>query len=170
MKKEPQEKPDLPLGWHSEKTRKGKRVEPALSAQQDTKAPVYQEESVSEQGMRCCLQDHPQGPAGSPGWRSDQGMWLLVFNFHLSRISLLKISGLKGRVRTSGSALRMRVWRSLTVARACALGRDGPGVPLGLWGGVVSLEPKGDALPSTGPPSPDQGSVTCRATDPETQV
>lgn len=28
--------------------------------------------------------------------------------------------------------------------------------------GEVSLEPKGDALPSLGPPSPDAGSVTCR--------
>ena len=136
VKKEPQEKPDLPLGWHSEQRRKGRREESALSAQEDTKAPsCTRRRERSGQGMRCCLQDHPRGPAGSLGWRSDQGMWLLVFNFHLSRISLLKISGLKGRVRTSGSALRMRVWRSLTAARGCALGRDGPGVPLGLWGG-----------------------------------
>lgn len=42
------------------------------------------------------------------------------------------------------------------------------GMALGcLWDyeGEVSLEPKGDALPSLGPPNPDQGSVTCRAID-----
>lgn len=113
----------------------------------------------------------PRGPAGSPGCCSDQGMWLLVFNFHLSRISLPKISGLKGRVGTSGSALRMRVWRSLTAARGRALGRDGPAVPLGLWGVGGQPGAKGRCPSKLGtPPSPDQGSVTCRAKDPETQV
>ena len=126
--------PDLPVGWHSEQRRKGRREESALSTKKDTKAPSCARRGErSERGMRC-LQDRPRGPAGRLGWRSDQGMWLLVFNFHLSQISLPKISGLKGRVGTSGSALRMRVWRSLTVTSGCALGRDGPGVPLGLWG------------------------------------
>lgn len=112
----------------------------------------------------------PRGPAGSPGCCSDQGMWLLVFNFHLSRISLPKISGLKGRVGTSGSALRMRVWRSLTAARGRALGRDGPAVPLGLWGGRSAWSQREMPFQAWDPPSPDQGSVTCRAKDPETQV
>ena len=110
--------------------REGGRSQPFLK--EDTKAVCMPAEGRGQSRACSCLQDRPRQPAGSPGWRSDQGMWLLVFNFHLSQISLPKISGLKGRVGTSGSALRMRVWRSLTATGGCALGRDGPGVPLGL--------------------------------------
>ena len=161
--------PDLPVGWHSEQRRKGRREESALSTKEDTKAPSCASRGErSERGMRC-LQDCPRGPAGRPGWRSDQGMWLLVFNFHFSQISLPKISGLKGRVGTSGSALRMRVWRSLTATSGCALGRDGPGVP-GTMGVGSAWSQREIPFQAWDTPSPDQGSVTCRAIDLETQV
>ena len=67
MKKEPQENPDLPLGWHSEQRRKGRREEPALSAHEDTKAPVYQEKRAFRAGHALLPPRPPPGSSGEPG-------------------------------------------------------------------------------------------------------